>query len=273
MMKLRRLGTLLVLIVSPAAVANAQETLWPRGTIGLGGFFATTDFEARVDASASQPGTAIDFERDLGVGGDQDVLAASLEFRTGRRHEWTLGYYEIDNSGRRAIERQVTIGDQVFPAGAELTSEYQITQIEGSYTFWLARQERFGFGLSLGAVAFMVDAEAAARVRVGGVTVERREEASTTAPVPLLGAEVRGLLGQRFIASAEARFLPEVDIGDVSGDVTAGALGLEWRVVDSFGLGVSYDFFTIQADFDESSWQGNVDVSIEGWRLFGRYLW
>ncbi len=265
------LAICLIFTATPAR-AGDSERLWPRFAFSVGGFVASSDSTIQLNASDHKQGTNIDFETDLGLGGSESVLTARLDWLMGRRNELSLAWFRIDRNATRDIDDLIEFGDIIYPPGVEVESSLRQTQTELAYTFWALRRDQAGLGISLGVVDVALDAELVARVEAGPYEIELREAASTHAPVPLLGLRGRGLLGDRVVISGDLRFLPNVTIGDYSGDAWSASAGAEWRITDHFGLAASYDIFGIDVDFDDDEWQGSAGLTTSGIRLMGRVL-
>jgi hypothetical protein len=267
--------TAILLLTSGLAALPAHaddHTLWPRLTISIGDFITANDSKVRVDASSEQLGSTIDFDADLGLGGSENVFTARIDLLLGRRHELSLGYFDAHREGRQEISEEIAFGGIIFPVNAEVEAGLRQTQTELAYTWWMLRRDRAGFGATLGVVDVKLEADLLARVEVAGFEEELQAEASTRAPVPLVGLRGRGLLGRWFVLAGELRFLPNVEIGDYSGDAYSASAGLEWRALRNFGLGVSYDVFGINVDLNDKDWRGSVDYSTSGIHIVGRLV-
>lgn len=266
------LAALALAVLLPAS-ASAQEssTLWPRFALEAGPYLATTDVTVRVD-DGDVLGTTLRFEEDLGADPEATVASVRLELLAGRRHGFSLSYYEVDQSAARSIDRSITFDGFTYPVGAEGEGEFRAAQLELAYTLWLVREERGGLGVTLGVVGMDAEARAGARVRIGDFMREESVYGETTAPVPGIGLEGRALVGSHVIASGRFRYLPEVTVDNYTGTFLTAGAGLEWRVLRNFGVALTYEHLDLDLELDDPSWRGKLDFTTSGPRLVGRLV-
>jgi len=263
----------LLFTAAPALAGdNDSERLWPRLAISVGGFLSTSDSRLQADATSSEFGTSIDFETDLGIDSGESVLVARLDWLMGRRNELSLSYFKLSRTGRETIDEQIEFQEIIYPVGVTVDSTLDQEQTELAYTFWALRREHAGLGATLGIVNLGLDAELLATIEVDEQQVSLLGEASTDAPVPLVGLRGRGLLAEKFILTGELRFLPSISIDQYDGSAFAASAGVEWRITEHFGLGVNYDYFRLDIDIEEDKWYGSADLTTSGIRLMGRVL-
>lgn len=273
---LRRLFLVVLLGSGSPLFAQDDSILYPSWGLALGSYFSVSDAKLRVDVTSSNGttvGTDIDFEDDLGLKADDTLFKTRLSHFVGRRHELSLGYYELKRTGEKTISGDVDFGGVVYPAGAGVRAELSEENLELAYTYWAARGDRFGLGLSGGVVGFRLDATLDANAQVGGVRRDLHREASATLPIPMIGLQLRGLLLPKLVFLGEARYLPKVNIENYEGTSGTATAALEWQIFQHFRLGGSYDYFSIDAKVDDSKLRGKVKWSVEGGQLYARFVW
>src|SRR5262249_35234179 len=105
---------------------SEDSILYPSWGLSLGSYFSASDAKLRVDVTTSRGttiGTDIDFEDDLGLKPDDTLIKARLSHFIGRRHELSLGYYELKRTGEKTISGDIEFGGVTYPAGAGLRAE------------------------------------------------------------------------------------------------------------------------------------------------------
>jgi hypothetical protein len=252
-----------------AVAQDSDYRLFDRWSFVVGGYFESSDTDLRIDGTTARLGSAIDFEGELGLDSSDSLFRARVEFLPGTRHQFNFGYYALDRDASRVLSRDVEFGGQVFPISAEVSAFADLEVIEGSYTYWFLRKERYGFGGSLGLVYLGIDAGLAVTAGSVGAGVEDSE--STDLPVPVLGLAYKVGLLEQLSLHAYADFLPSVDVGDAEGSLTNVTAALEYRPFEHAGFGASYNLLDIDVDVDKGGFRGAVDYSIEGYQLYLRF--
>jgi hypothetical protein len=259
--------------VPSAVAAQTGSPLWQRWGVSVGSYFNFPDSKVRADAEESVLGTDIDFEGDLGLKSSSTSARLRVDRLFGRRHELSLGAFELNRSASRTITRDLEFENTVFPASATVRGELDTRNIQVAYSYYVVHRDRLGVGLSTGIVDFRAAASLAATVEVAGVRLTLQEGASTTLPIPMIGARLRGLPHPRIVLLAEARHLPSIQVGDIDGSSSMASLALEGRLARHVRLGVSYDFFEIDASVTNGAFTGRVKWTEEGSQLYLRFAW
>lgn len=267
--------SLMLVFSLPSAAAGQTDPLWERWGLSVGSFFYSADSNVRADADRNRAeiGTDIDFENDVGLNSSATLVKLRLYRLFGRRHELSLGTYELNRSASQTITRDLEFENTVFPASATVDGELNTRNIELAYSYYVVRRDRFGFGLSGGIVDFEIEGRLATTLQVAGSSLRLAERASATVPIPMLGARLRGLPHPRIVLLAEARFLPSIQIGDIDGSSATASLAVEGRVARHVRLGLSYDYFEIDAGVVESSLTGRIKWTEGGSQLYLRFVW
>jgi hypothetical protein len=265
------LATLALLPATSAA--QDREPLWERGSLDVGIYFSDFDADLRVDLGAVSEGSAIDLSDDLGLATEEDAFQARLAGRFGR-HQISLGWYQLEAESEGVVlDRTIEFEGRVFPVNALLSSRLETRNLELSYTAWVVQRPRFGLGLSAGVVAFRIGASLDAEVELFGVTDRILEEADAEVPVPSIGLEGRALLHPRVLLLGHVRHLPSIEIDEFEGQSTSAGIGIEGRVARALRVGVAYEVFELDVELDESEFDGSVDWSAGGPRLYARLIW
>lgn len=275
---LRRLFLVALLGSGSPLFAQGEDAtiLYPSWGLSLGSYFTASDAKLRIDVTSSNGttiGTDIDFEDDLGLKADDTLVKTRLSHFVGRRHELSLGYYELKRSGEKTISGDLEFGGVTYPAGAGVRAELSEENLELAYTYWAVREDRFGLGISGGVVGFRLDATLDASAQVGGARRELHREASATLPIPMIGLQLRALLLPKLVLLGEARYLPNVNVENYEGTSGTATAGLEWQIFPHFRLGGSYDYFFIDAKVDDDRLRGKVKWTVEGGQLYVRFVW
>jgi hypothetical protein len=105
-------------------------------TISGGVFLPSFDTSAQVDTSLGI-GTGVNLEDDLGLTSNETTFWGDASWRFARKHRLTAAYFRFTRDAGAVAKRELTIGDETFPVGASLSTEFkfQIVPIAYSYSF------------------------------------------------------------------------------------------------------------------------------------------
>lgn len=263
-----RNAALLLLALALAAPATAQRELFPVFSLRAGGYVLSNNTTVGLEGE----GENVDLEDDFGLGNNQTLATLWLEWQPGERHLFRLGYYEFSNDGRRTIDRTIDWGGVTYPAGASVSAEMTQTVYEADWTWWLVKRERGAFGTALGATVLEFSARADAELHAGNESRELHQEATATAPVPTLGVAGRVQPLSQLWLDAEVRVLPGVKFDTVEGDALYITASAEWQALRHFNLGVNWTSFSIDADVDDTHFNGKLDLTNSGTQVYVRVI-
>ena len=97
-----------------------------------------------------------------------------------------------------------------------------------------------------------------------GTSVEfKRENVTAEFPLPNIGAWYIYSWSPKWMVSASLDWL-SVSIGDYSGGLLNGQVGVNYQISEIFGLGLSYSIFDTDVDVDKTDWHGSIETSQQG---------
>lgn len=234
---------------------------WHRLTFSVGAILgAQFDTGIRVDSDKYGVGTELSFEDILGLDDDASSLRLDLQYRFNRAHMIGLSWFKFDRKGDVRIDEDLEIGDEIFPAGAEVKTELVTGIYRFNYWWNFIAKRDWEVGVGLGVYWMRIKAGFAGRVTAGAVEFDESVEETVRVnfPPPLLG--LRGAWAitprLRLTGSAEVLYVP-IDIFE--GWIIDARLGLEWDIFDFMGLGLGYNFFNMGVEADLSPFTGSFD--------------
>ena len=149
----RPLILLLVAVLAAPALLSASEPISPlldRYAFTLGSYFMAVDTEVEANEVEQDVGGRVDFESDLGFGSSDELFRAEAQVIFKRRHQVNLGFYSLDRSASKIIEREIQWRDRTFPVSAEVGGFWNTDVTELSYTYWWIAREKSVFGVNAG---------------------------------------------------------------------------------------------------------------------------
>lgn len=231
-------------------------------TLGIGAFWPQVDFSAQVDGIV--PGEEIDFDEAFNLSSSQ--MSGSLDFRWRFGKKWSLWgqVWAVDNSGKATLKEDYEWEDVVFKQGtfAKAGVDLEIVRAFFGRKFDLAPHHEFGLGLGLHWMSLGTFIEGEIIID-DDTTGFQRVNASADFPLPNLGAWYMYSWSPKWLLEARGDWL-SVTIGDYSGSIWDGQLGINYQAFKNIGFGLHYKAFLLDVDIDKSEWRGNAEFNQNG---------
>ena len=263
----------LVLAAASCSVA-AQEVIRPgqeKWTLMLGAFLPAFKTKVQVDGDQLGSGDNVDLGADLGVDQDESGGWLGVEWRFAPRHRIGFTYSRFNLDGERVIDRDLQIGDDVFPAGANVASQLRLTIVPITYSYSFLKRERDELALTIGLHWSSLRFSAEGSASVGGQDIARDSRSDADVPLPLLGLRYDHHFSERWSAGASAAlFALEFgeDTWNFEGSLWSVRLHAEYRFARNFAIGAALDGFDVDVDLHSGSWKGGFDYGYWGPQIY-----
>ncbi len=246
---------LLLLLGAPQGLAQssadwaAVKGMDERFRLDMGGFFQKFETTVRIDSATTGRGTEVNLEDDLGLDSNQANFRADGYWRFGRHGRLDFAYTAWNRKADRVIDRDITVGDTTYHAGAYVESQLKVTfaELYYGYSFWNTPKFEAGLQLGLTALFNKVRFEGNGTITGGGGSTGgsfSTEDRSLTAPVPAIGAHVRYTLSPGFLVSARVRGAGAT-IDNIKASSIQWRAGLDYYPWKNVGFGAAYDYMDI----------------------------
>lgn len=263
--------TLAVVLAALPVGAGAQGgedwTSWPladRLYFSVEAFFPNLDTKVRLDATDGTPGTTIDFEQNLGMSDTESLPAFGFRWRFARRHRLRLDYFSLKRSGSAITTTEIRFGDEVFQVDLPISSFFDIDVISLGYSFSPVFDEKKELGLFAG--LSVQDASFGLQGNAGQGIIS--SSSGLTAPLPAFGVgggyAMTDRLSGRFWIGYFSFSLALSDENRLSGEINTANIGVFHRTFENLRFGLKYSYFSIDAEFGNSSGFNVVDYTYHG---------
>lgn len=259
---------LLLAAFSQPGFAEDEADLHPYLTatyfVDLGVFFPQRKVELNVDGPVSSARDDIDFESEFGLKKSDDLLSLNFGWKFGEK--WRLGgqYFESDGQRERALQEDVEWGEYVFGAGTGVRAGIEFSLFRTVFERNFANAEHHDFGLGVGLhwleIGAFIEGNAILNGQQAGF---RRESVKAEAPLPNIGAWYVRSLSEKWALQMRFDWL-SADVGDYDGTLINAKAGINYRLFEHVGLGVSYNLFRLDIGVEKSGWRGDITTSYEG---------
>ena len=279
MNRLLVLSTAVIGVLACATSVSARaDTIKPgqeRFKVMLGGFLPAFNTDVQVDDNG-QPGDNVGLGNDLGVDEDETGFWVGFEWRMAEKHRLGMTYSSFTLTGERVIDEEITIGDEIFPIDAALTTEHKIELIPIFYSYSFVHSESNEFAVTAGVHWTSITLTVTGSSSLNDEDLTATADATADLPLPLFGVRYDHHFSDKWSAGIGAAFF-SVEFGeetlDASGTlVNARAYG-EYRFTDRFGAGFAIDAFKLDVEASKNRWTGEYVLDYWGPQLYvtGRF--
>jgi hypothetical protein len=211
----------------------------------LGAFLVTgANTDLRLGTTNGEHGTDISFADTLGTETAVNVFRADADWHFSGPHEFSASWYDIDLTGHRPIDVDITWGDDHFEAHTDIRSEFRTQIYKFSYGYTFLRGQRHEITALLGAHIMTLQASLSAS------GIGESEGFKVTAPLPAFGVAWRAHWTDKISTTASFQYFGiSLEDNKYSGHFTDFLLAGEYRLSRHWGLGGGYNRFDLKADF------------------------
>ena len=236
-----------------------------------GVFLPNFDTNLRVDNRTLGAGTKIDIENDLGFTSDETTFWLGAYWRFAARHRISISYTQFNREATATAKTDLTIGDEIFPAGASLNSEFKFKILPVNYAYSFMKREKFELAASIGLHWNRVDFDVKGSASLGDQDSDANVSADADVPLPLLGLRLdyhftprwtAGLHGEIFALNIDA------DTFGFSGSLINLKLSTEYWLFNNFAVGAAISYFNLDVDVDDGDWKGKLDYQYWGPQVY-----
>lgn len=254
--------------------AKTEGLPWEKGSLQLGGFFATFNSELTFGIGGTRNGK-IDGEDLLGLDSSLTVFRLEAMYRPGSslRNQIDFTYGSYNRDGSAVLSHDLNVGDQTFPVGAHVNSvlDFDLFRLSYTYAFW--QNNRVRLGLGLGVYAVPVKYSLNVQSENGRSFIEG---ADTTVPLPTLSLRCEVQLFSKCFAKLAVDGM-YVELSEFKGSMLDANLALEYRPWRYFGFGVGYNFMGVHvegeggnSDYPGMNFVGSMDVRFSGLLFYAK---
>jgi len=272
----RGISYVLLLLLLLPQVSQAEEWISQgeeKFELGIGVFLPSFSSSVRVDNTDLDLGTNLDLENDLGLDSQKSTFWASGMWRFSENHRVALVYFNFSRDSVATAQTDIQIGEEVFPAGATLTTSFDFESIPivYSYSFIKSRKHELAgsFGIHIDSLKLRVKGDAFVG---GGGTVDGEVNAKAQFPLPLFGLNYEHHVNKRWTNGIHAEvFSLDLEDGNefgFSGTIFNVRASTEYWFYNKIGVGFAVNWFSMDVDVKDSGWRGSIDYEYLGPQVY-----
>lgn len=239
-------------------------------TVMLGAFLPAFRSKMQVDDQAT-PGDKVDLGSDLGV--DQNTSGGwfGIEWRFAPRHRIGFTYSRFTMSGERTIDRDLHIGDEIYPVGATLESQLRLEIAPLTYSYSVLKSGNDELALTAGLHWSRLTFSVQGSVSLGTRDLSNEASVDANVPLPLFGLRYEHRFSERWSAGASAAAFAlkfGQDTFHLEGSLWSLRLQGEYRFSRHFAAGAALDAFRVNVDTSRNDWKGGFEYGYWGPQLY-----
>lgn len=259
---------LAAIAAAPAAQAEKPMAL-DRIYFYAGAYQADSDADARIDGANGVIGTDVNFEDDFGLTKNRGVARARFGFLIGDSQGIEVDGYRFHRDAHKVLDRTITYDGSTFDINADVRGELDLDFASVAWRWWIPAGDRDVWGIGLGGAYYRAAGKVSGEASLNNDTqfVSLSDSASAWAPLVELG--------WRHAFSENARLYADVsgvrkNNGSLKGHIYTMSLGFEYYVWEHVGFGVEYGAQRIKVEADKRSFDGELNVRLQGPSVFLR---
>jgi hypothetical protein len=205
-----------------------------------------------------QVGDTIDFDDTFGIG-EFDRFRADGLWRISGKHSVRGTYFTNTRSGTRELTRDIHFGDETYPVGAVTTARTELEVIQVSYDYTFRRRDNYELAAGIGVHMLDGNLKLDSTISAGGGSAQRElsQNASSDAPLPVLGLRGMWKLPHDFYATALVQFF-YVDFDEYTGSLSDLKATIVWQARPHLGIGLGYNDFRFKFRLDKNAFDGKL---------------
>ncbi|MEK2688016.1 hypothetical protein [Bdellovibrio sp. GT3] len=233
----------------------------------LGYFLPSFDTTLRVNNERLGRGDEVNLERDLGIDVEETTIRGSVMWRMSERNKLTLDVFNFSRTGNKTIDRQIQIGDQIYPVGADLSSKFTFTIIPIAWSYAFIKTPDWEVSAGAGVQWSQINLKLNGSVSLSPISTSREATAAANAPLPLLGLDLKYMITPNWsVGTNVGAFAYKIAASgmDMQGNILSAAANTEWWFSTYVGVGAALNWFYIGVEVDGKKWNGEFNYEYLG---------
>lgn len=189
-------------------------------------------------------GSAVEFDRTLGVNTQQSFIWPKITLHFADRHRLSVSYLNMQYGGDKTLAQSFNFGGQTFNVNAGVRSELELKEIVGGYQYDFLKFSRLAANFNLQVHYLDIDAQ----VRGGGLVAKEDFQV----PIPTIGGGIQAWPVDWVKMSADFNIF-KLGVSGFKGELIDSQASLTISPWDWVGLSAGYRYFRILARDTDSN--------------------
>jgi len=242
--------------------AAAEPTKWrkkPNFAFKLGAFFPSVSAKLAVDGSEE-----VSAEDDLALDKNATTLRLDGDIRIAGWFGLGLGYYGVSRSQETVIDKDIQIGDTVFPVNQTLKTKLTNNFFNVDLKFYLINKPRLDFGVYAGAYWSKLKLD----VRAQELDTDLIELRATSTIIPSVGLHFSYTLLPNLYLYAKAGYFYLEPTKRTKFESATININLDYYFWKFLGIGAKYEYSAFDLTLDVADYHGDLKYNIGGFQAY-----
>ncbi|MDG0817666.1 hypothetical protein [Bdellovibrio svalbardensis] len=270
------IGLFIFCIMPQSAVADEVYPGEEMFLFQLGYFLPSFDTKLRVDNANGTIGDEVNLEDDLGFKHETTTIMGNATWRMSPRNRLSLGYFGFHRGSDHVLNKDITIGDNTYAAGATVSSAIDFTVIPISYSFSFIKTDEWEFAGTFGLQWSTITFDANGSATVGGAGGAAHARADAVAPLPLIGLDLTYYIFPEWSVGGNIgvfSYKVAASNMDFQGNIATANVNTDWWFSNYVGAGLAVNWFSFDVDVEGAKWKGSFNYQYLGPQIYltGRF--
>lgn len=260
-------------LASLAGTTAGADDLKPgdeRFKLMAGLFLPAFSTDVRLD-NVNGDGDDVDLTDDLGIDKDQSGALLGFEWRFAEKHRLGASYSTFSQSATRTIDREITIGDEVYPIDAEVKTTWSLDLIPITYSYSFIKNDSNELAGTFGIHWNSISLGLRGSSSLSNDDLNAEVNASGDLPLPLIGLRYDHHFSDNWSAGLSASYF-SVEFGESELDAKGSLYDIraygEYRIKGRYGAGLAIDVFRFKIEADKPNLTGQYNYDYWGPQLY-----
>lgn len=257
-------------LAGQAAHADSLQAGDERFKVVAGWFLPAFNTDVRID-NGGDPGDEIDLDRDLGVDRDQSGVLLGFEWRIAERHRLAASYSSFSQSATRTIDREITIGDEIYPVDATIKTSWSLDMIPITYSYSFIKSDSNELAGTFGIHWDSISLGLKGSTSLSDDDLNADVSSGADLPLPLIGLRYDHNFSNNWSAGLSGSYFT-IEFGESELDARGSLYNFraytEYRFMGRYGAGLAVDLFNLNIKASKPRLTGEYDYDYWGPQLY-----
>jgi hypothetical protein len=236
----------------------------PGFALRLGTYIPSLNTILRLDSERLGKGTEIDFEDTLQLDRSPVIVRGDAEVPVASWLGLDLGFYVINRSNTRVIDRDLQVGDTIFNINQTVNTKFNTTYLRTNVKFYIIRKPRLDFGVWAGANIAFLNFSLEAQ-ELGETFSEGRD---VWAPIPAIGIHASYTLFRNFYVFGKAGYFYYGISDNLKFNNWSLDININYYFYKALGIGATYEYNRAKLNGEISDFSGELINRLGGFQFY-----
>lgn len=239
-----------------------------RFKLTAGAFFPVNNTKIEVGNRDGSFGTEIDFEDDLGFKKSTVTFLGNFQWRASRRSRFDLGFFHLDRTTTKQLQKTIEFGDNTYPVNATVSSYFKVDIYQFSYGYAFFLGPKYELGLQLGVHTLATGVGINLLGETAGVGYN--DKFDFTAPLPDIGIWGGYAFTDKLALNGNVNYF-SIKVNDIDGKIVSYNLSMMYQVIPDLSLALGYTGMNFTVDVVKTRTEGFLKWGYNGPTITASY--